>query len=296
MFLRRYTRTKDGKQHTYYALVESVRTDAGPRQHVVAYLGELNHDQERRWQRTVVFHNCQGEGRQLRLFPDDDSVPLPDDPDVVRIRLDSVSWTNGRRFGDVRTSRAGRAGRPAVTLRVHTASIEPPFCRCCQATTAPPVTGYATSGRPRVRRTSCPGGGGQSATAHGPVSNFADRRGAGKWHRAPHQVAHSWTCWRWPSWRPSWRSLSRPAGATDRRGSRPTESRPAQTGPTPVLLPWRRRRFGRLAAWEWGLKLASRAVPGRVSSTGRPGGPGRGNCGCQAREVPPAGGSARLSH
>jgi hypothetical protein len=31
MFLRRYTRTKDGKTHTYYALVESVRTDAGPR-------------------------------------------------------------------------------------------------------------------------------------------------------------------------------------------------------------------------------------------------------------------------
>ena len=46
MFLRRYTRTKDGKTHTYYALVESVRTDAGPRQHTVAYLGELNHDEQ----------------------------------------------------------------------------------------------------------------------------------------------------------------------------------------------------------------------------------------------------------
>ncbi len=101
MFLRRYTRTKDGKPHTYYALVESVRTDAGPRQQIVAYLGELNHDQQRRWQRTVVFHNRQGEAQQLRLFPDDDHVPLPDDPDVVRIRLGSVGWTNGRRFGDV---------------------------------------------------------------------------------------------------------------------------------------------------------------------------------------------------
>jgi Transposase DDE domain/Domain of unknown function (DUF4277) len=101
MFLRRYTRTKDGKTHTYYALVESVRTEAGPRQHVVAYLGELNHDQERRWQRTVVFHNRQGEDRQLRLFPDAEPVPLSDDPDVVRIRLDSVGWTNPRRFGDV---------------------------------------------------------------------------------------------------------------------------------------------------------------------------------------------------
>jgi transposase len=101
MFLRRYTRTKDGKTHAYYALVESVRTDAGPRQHVVAYLGELNHNEQRRWQRTVVFHNRQGDDRQLRLFPDADPIPLPDDPEVVRIRLGSVGWTNPRRFGDV---------------------------------------------------------------------------------------------------------------------------------------------------------------------------------------------------
>ena len=101
MFLRRYVRTKAGKQHAYFALVESVRTDAGPRQHVVAYLGELNADQERRWQRTVVFHNRQGDAQQLRLFPDDDTVPLPDDPDVVRVRVKEIGWTNARRFGDV---------------------------------------------------------------------------------------------------------------------------------------------------------------------------------------------------
>ena len=68
MFLRRYHRTKHGKTRTYYALVESIRTEVGPRQRVIAHLGELNHDQERRWQRTVVFHNRQGEDRQLRLF------------------------------------------------------------------------------------------------------------------------------------------------------------------------------------------------------------------------------------
>ena len=45
MFLRRYVRTKAGKQHTYFALVESVRTEAGPRQHLVAYPSELNADQ-----------------------------------------------------------------------------------------------------------------------------------------------------------------------------------------------------------------------------------------------------------
>ena len=101
MFLRRYHRTKDGKTHTYFALVESVRTEAGPRQRVIAHLGELNHDQERRWQRTVVFHDRQGEGRQLRLFPDDQPVGLPDDPDLVRISLKSVGWANPRQLGDV---------------------------------------------------------------------------------------------------------------------------------------------------------------------------------------------------
>jgi transposase len=101
MFLRRYRRTKDGKVHTYYALVESLRTDAGPRQRVVAHLGELNHDQERRWQRTVVFYNRQGDVQQLRLFPDDEDLPLPDDADVVRVRLREVGWTNARRFGDI---------------------------------------------------------------------------------------------------------------------------------------------------------------------------------------------------
>jgi transposase len=101
MFLRPYKRLKDGKEHTYYALVESERTADGPRQRTVAYLGELNHDQERRWQRTVVFYNRQGDSQQLRLFPDTEEIALPDDPDIVRIRLKQVGWSNGRCFGDV---------------------------------------------------------------------------------------------------------------------------------------------------------------------------------------------------
>src|SRR4029077_19573847 len=105
MFLRRYHRTKDGKTTTYYALVESVRTPDGPRQRVVAHLGELNHDQQRRWQRTVVFHNRQGEAQQLRLFPEDADPALDDDPDVVRIRLSKVAWTNARNFGDIYLAR-----------------------------------------------------------------------------------------------------------------------------------------------------------------------------------------------
>ena len=101
MFLRRYRRTKNGKSHIYYALVESVRTEAGPRQRVVAHLGELNHEQECRWQRTVRFHNQQGQDQQLRLFADDPEIPSVDDPNLVRINLKSVGWANPRQFGDV---------------------------------------------------------------------------------------------------------------------------------------------------------------------------------------------------
>ena len=42
MFLRQCFRNKDGKRHAYWALVESYRTDAGPRQRVVAWLGKLD--------------------------------------------------------------------------------------------------------------------------------------------------------------------------------------------------------------------------------------------------------------
>ena len=42
MYLRRCHRAKDGKRHAYWALVKSVRTAQGPRQEVVAYLGDLD--------------------------------------------------------------------------------------------------------------------------------------------------------------------------------------------------------------------------------------------------------------
>jgi len=42
MFIRQCFRKKDNKRHAYWALVESYRTDAGPRQRVVAWLGKLD--------------------------------------------------------------------------------------------------------------------------------------------------------------------------------------------------------------------------------------------------------------
>src|SRR5258708_21194347 len=98
MFLRRYRRTKDGKTHTYFALVESVRTELGPRQRVVAQLGELSEDDQHRWQQTAIFHTRERDAKQLNLF-DDPSAPV--EADVVRVRLGKVGWTNARAFGDV---------------------------------------------------------------------------------------------------------------------------------------------------------------------------------------------------
>jgi len=50
MYLRRCRRAKGGKRHAYWALVKSVRTANGPRQQLVAYLGEM--DEVGRWSAT----------------------------------------------------------------------------------------------------------------------------------------------------------------------------------------------------------------------------------------------------
>jgi transposase len=101
MFLRKGHRTKDGKRHTYFSLVESERSERGPRQRIVAHLGELTEGQERRWRRTAVFHTRHDEGEELPLFLDAQDAPPSPDPDIVRIRLGKAGWTNARAFGDV---------------------------------------------------------------------------------------------------------------------------------------------------------------------------------------------------
>jgi hypothetical protein len=53
MFLRPNQRSKDGKEHTYWSLVETVRTADGPRQKTLCHLGELNTTAPTRWLRTV---------------------------------------------------------------------------------------------------------------------------------------------------------------------------------------------------------------------------------------------------
>ena len=98
MFLRPNHRGKDGKGHTYWSLVESVRTPNGPRQRTLCHLGELNGPDQARWLRTVEVFNEQGEAQQLKLFPSEIEPPA-DDPHVARVLINRVRLERTRQFG-----------------------------------------------------------------------------------------------------------------------------------------------------------------------------------------------------
>ena len=98
MFVRPNHRSKDGKEHTYWSLVESVRTPNGPRQRTLCHLGELNGPDQARWMRTVEVFNEQGEAQQLKLFPSQVEPPA-DDSQVARVLVNRVRLERTRQFG-----------------------------------------------------------------------------------------------------------------------------------------------------------------------------------------------------
>jgi transposase len=98
MFLRSHQRSKDGKQHRYWSLVETVRTAEGPRQRRLCYLGELNDSAQARWLKTIEVFNQQGESQQLRLFPSEVAPPA-NDPNVAQVLLHKVRLERTRQLG-----------------------------------------------------------------------------------------------------------------------------------------------------------------------------------------------------
>lgn len=99
MFLRRYERRKNGKQHTYWALVESIRTARGSRQRVAAYLGELKKSQQTGWAQL----GCKLSGQKrpaLSLF-DPPHYDEPDDDEPVLVKLKGIRLERLRDFGNV---------------------------------------------------------------------------------------------------------------------------------------------------------------------------------------------------
>jgi hypothetical protein len=100
MFLKRRTRTKDGKTHVYYSVCESLRVSRDRVvQRQLLHLGELNTTQLDSWQHSLDVLHEDGQRRQLRLFTDREQA-APNDPDVVEVKLSSFAVKSPRRFGD----------------------------------------------------------------------------------------------------------------------------------------------------------------------------------------------------
>ena len=96
--MRSHRRAKDGKDHSYWSLVETVRTPEGPRQRTLCYLGELNNSAQARWLKTIEVFNEHGETQQLKLFPSNVQPP-PDDEQVAQVLLNKVRLERTRQFG-----------------------------------------------------------------------------------------------------------------------------------------------------------------------------------------------------
>ena len=90
MYLRKMHRQKDGKDHSYWALVESYRTARGPRQRIVAYLGEM--DAAGRLGIKDAAENNQT--HQQDLFDEQES-------EWIEVNLRGIRTERARDFGDV---------------------------------------------------------------------------------------------------------------------------------------------------------------------------------------------------
>ena len=101
MFLREKTRTKDGKTHRYWSVVENRRVSGGRVvQRQVLPLGELNDNRRAGWVRTIaVVWGEKPTARQLALFPDDrEALPIAD-YETVKVRLDKIELRRPREWG-----------------------------------------------------------------------------------------------------------------------------------------------------------------------------------------------------
>ena len=94
MYLRHSTRRKDGKAHTYWRLVRSVRHGSKVRQETVAHLGEL--DAQGRARAQALARHITGRNEQCELF--EDRAPTAA---RIEVCLDRVRLERARGFGDV---------------------------------------------------------------------------------------------------------------------------------------------------------------------------------------------------
>ena len=99
MYLKCNRRIKDGKEHRYWSVVESVRTKRGVMKRQLLYLGELNDSQKARWCSVLdVLDESNESFRQMSLFPED-RMPPPEVSNPVQIRLSQMSLRHPRQWG-----------------------------------------------------------------------------------------------------------------------------------------------------------------------------------------------------
>ncbi len=91
MFLRKVTIKNNKSRHVYWALVKSVRTERGPRQRIVSYLGDTDEAGRLGLQQAALGHP----GVQGSLFEE------PPAPTWVEVDSSRVRMERSRRFGDV---------------------------------------------------------------------------------------------------------------------------------------------------------------------------------------------------
>jgi len=100
MFLKKLTRSKSGKKHVYWALVESYRTPGGSRHRVVSYLGELSRGEADGWAKLArKLTGSRDFAAQGTLFDSEpECEPVPDN---VTVQVSGVRVEGCARFGDV---------------------------------------------------------------------------------------------------------------------------------------------------------------------------------------------------
>jgi len=99
MYLKCHKRFKDGKEHRYWSIVESVRTRRGVMKRQLLYLGEINDAQRAQWCSALdVLDDSNGSFKQMSLFPED-RAPPPEIANPVQIRLGQMTLRHPRQWG-----------------------------------------------------------------------------------------------------------------------------------------------------------------------------------------------------
>ena len=99
MYLKCHKRLKDGKEHRYWSIVESVRTRRGVMKRQVLYLGEINDSQRAQWCSALdVLDESNNTFKQMSLFPED-RTPPPEISNPVQIRLGQMTLRHPRQWG-----------------------------------------------------------------------------------------------------------------------------------------------------------------------------------------------------